>query len=386
MRWQGLVGWIGSVIALSATGVSAQVLQVSNPADAAQALAPHWFASAYSLDVNTFASTAGVSHLLGDQAFLGDIQYAPRDGKNFAIRETQVAIGYQAAGWRVSIFQRQSLWLDIEQKTLDLLYANMAQRSLDPYLTFAIDAQFTGYQSRGLKLEKAMVFPVVGEQTLTLGAGINILTGTDLRLIDAKGNANQTVAGFRYSLNTDDSFSDASYPYIRPASVSAQGYSVDWGLRYRINTNHSVALAVNDDFSTMIWRNMPNTQLLVSNEEISKDEYGFRRPTLSGQNDINRRTITQVLEPRYQLTWAYNDSQRYWNVFTQRIRAQSMGGLNYGWRWIDDHWLSLGWENAFNSISWGYSGPVFSVTYRMQPTRANQPSIEALSVAGALAF
>jgi len=380
MMW-AVIGWCAS-----STSGYAQVLQVTNPTDAAQLDASRWFATAYSLDANSFATTKGMSHLLGDQVYLDDIQYAPRNGKNFAIQETNFALGYQVPGWRFSIFQKQSLWLDIEEKTLDLLHANMAKLNLDKALVLPIDAQFVGYQARGIKLEKAFVFPTLGDQTLTLAAGGNIFVGTDLRVIEAQGFAQQTATGFLYSVNTNDSFSGASYPYIRPANVSAQGYSLDWGLRYSLSANHSLSLAVNDDLSSVTWRNMPNSQLSVSNKLAKKDENGFTQPTLTGMNDINRRTITQVLEPKYQVSWAYTESQWYGNVWTQRIRDERMSGLNYGWHWIDDHWFELGWENAFNSISLGYIGPVFSVRYRTQPTITHQTRMEGISVSGFLLF
>ena len=376
-----VIGWCAS-----STSGFAQVLQVGDPTQAAQLDSPRWFATAYSLEANSFATTGGMGHLLGDQVYLGDIQYAPRSGRNFAIQETHFSLGYQVPGWRLSVFQRQSLWLDIEEKTLDLFHANMAKRNLERTLVLPVDVQFVGYQSRGMKLEKAFVFPTSGDQSLTLGAGANIFIGTDLRVIEAQGFAQQTATGFLYSANTNDSFSGATYPYIRPATVSAQGYSLDWGLRYRFNANHSVSFAVNDDLSSVTWRNMPNSQLSVSNKLVSKDENGFTQPTLTGMNDINRRTISQVLEPKYQMAWAYKESQWYGNVWTQRIRGEHMSGLNYGRHWIDDHWFELGWENAFNSISLGYIGPVFSVKYRTQATFTHQTRIESLNVSGFLVF
>ena len=103
-------------------------------------------------------------------------------------------------------------------------------------------------------------------------------------------------------------------------------------------------------------------------------------------NDINRRTISQVLEPKYQMAWAYKESQWYGNVWTQRIRGEHMSGLNYGRHWIDDQWFELGWENAFNSISLGSIGPVFSVKYRTQATFTHQTRIESLNVSGFLVF
>jgi len=388
LRGQSFFGLMWTVIGwfASTTFGFAQVLQVTNPAEAAQLDAPRWFANAYSLDANSFATTRGMGHLLGDKVYLGDIQYAPRSGKNFAIQETNFALGYQVPGWRFSVFQKQNLWLDIEEKTLDLLHTNMAKLNLDKALVLPIDAQFVGYQARGIKLEKAFVFPTLGDQTVTLAAGANIFAGTDLRVIGVQGFAQQTATGFLYSATTNDSFSGATYPYIRPAAVSAQGYSLDWGLHYRLNAKHSLSFAVNDDLSSVTWSNMPNSQLSVSNKLAGRDENGFTQPTLTGMNDINRRTITQVLEPRYQVSWAYTESQWYGNLWTQRIRSESMSGLNYGWHWIDNQWFELGWENAFNSISLGYIGPIFNVKYRTQATATHQTRIEGFTVAAFLLF
>ena len=378
--------WGAVVWCASGAAAFGQVLQVINPSEAAQINAPLWFATAYSLDANSFASTKGVDYLLGDQVYLADIQYAPRSGKNFAIREANYTLGYQIPGWRLSVFQKQSLWLDIEEKTLDLLYVNMANRNLDPALALSIDAQFVGYQTRGINLEKAFVFPVLGDQTLTLGVGANFFVGTDLRMTRAQGVAQQTATGFLYSVNTNDSFSDATYPYIRQATVSADGYSLDWGLRYRLNANHTLALAVNDDFSSVTWRNMPNSQLSVSNKKASKDVYGFTQPSLTGMNDVNRRTITQALEPKYQVSWIYQADQSSWSAYGQWTHQQMMAGINYGWCSTGAHWLELGWEQTFKALSLAYKGPYFKLKFQTQQPFADQTAISQMSLAAFLDF
>jgi len=202
--------------------------------------------------------------------------------------------------------------LEIEEKTLDVLSANMAGRALPSSQAMPVGVQFAGYEATGLKVEKAFGFQGVGQQTWALGLGVSALMGNSLRLTEANGTVQQTNAAYLFNVNTNDSASSATYPYIRDAKVSAEGYALDLGARYRLNAQQTLGLAVNDAFSSVVWQNMPHTQLTINNQQVGKDENGFAKPSLTGMNDVNRRVITQTLEPKYQLEWAHADADRRW--------------------------------------------------------------------------
>jgi hypothetical protein len=210
--------------------------------------------------------------------------------------------------------------------------------------------------------------------------------GNSLRLTEANGTVQQTNAAYLFNVNTNDSASSATYPYIRDAKVSAEGYALDVGATYRLNAQQKLGFAVNDAMSAVVWKNMPNTQLTINNQQVGKDENGFAKPSLTGMNDVNRREITQTLEPKYQVDWVHADTDRRWRLVGQSIRSHAMAGLSHGLRLAGDHWLELGWESYFNALSFGYQGKYAKVVYRTRQPLSDQGNITELSILGFMPF
>ena len=379
-------GIVAGALLLVVSTASAQGLHISNPAELAAVKSMRFYLEVDTLEANTFASVKGIGNLFSGKAYAENISFNPRSGKNIALQQSTLALGYQAPGLRISAFERQDAWLDIDKTTLELLYANMVGRNLPSDQSFPIIAQFAGAKTNGIKLETGFDLSTFYLNDLAIGVGLNILAGSDLRLTQVMGSARQNANGYLYSVQTNDSWSEANYPYIRPAVVSAQGYTLDLGFNYRLNSQHSLAFAVNDAASSLVWRNMPNSQLAVSNQQVGKDEYGFALPSLSGINDIYRRTITQALEPKYQLSWMYQGDQSSWSAYGQWTHQQMMAGINYGWRITGAHWLELGWEQTFKALSLAYKGPYFKLKFQTQQPFVDQSSISQMSVAAFLDF
>ena len=377
-----------ALAALWAMGLPAWsgVLHVVNPAELAEATTSHGFASAHALEANTFMSASGMGPMFAGEVYKGDVKYAPRSGKNLAIVQSMLALGYERPGWRFSAFKKQDAWLEIEEKTLDVLSANMAGRSLPSTQAMPVGVQFAGYEATGIKVEKAFGFQGLGQQTWALGLGVSALMGNSLRLTEANGTVQQTTAAYLFNVNTNDSASSATYPYIRDAKVSAEGYALDVGATYRLNAQQKLGFAVNDALSAVVWRNMPHTQLTINNQQVGKDENGFAKPSLTGMNDVNRREITQTLEPKYQVDWVHADANRRWRVVGQSMRSHAMAGLSHGLRLSGEHWLELGWESYFNALSFGYQGKHAKVIYRTRQPLSDQGNITELSILGFVPF
>lgn len=364
----------------------AGVLHISNPAELADVAGSQGFASAYSLQANTFMSNSGMDLMFAGEFYTGDVKYVPRSGKNLAISQSQLSVGWERPGWRISAFKKQDAWLEIEQKTLDVLNANMAGRALPSGQTLPVDVKFAGYEATGIKLEKAFKWPGLNPSPWSLGLGVSALMGSSLRLTEASGSVQQTTNAYLFNVNTNDSASSATYPYIRDAKVSAEGYALDVGATYRINAQQTLGLAVNDAFSSVVWHNMPNTQLALNNQQVGKDANGFAKASLTGTNDINRRDITQTLEPKYQVEWAHADAQKRWRVVGQAMRSHSMAGLSHSMRLEGEHWLELGWESFFNSVSLGYQNKHVKVIYRTRQLLSDQANVSELGISGQFAF
>jgi len=366
--------------------VGAGVLHISNPAELADVAVAQGFASAYSLQANTFMSNTGMDTMFTGELFAGDVKYAPRSGKNLAISQSQLSVGFEQSGWRFTAFKKQDAWLEIEQKTLDVLNANMAGRALPSGLTLPVDVKFAGYEATGIKLEKAFKWPGLNPSPWTLGLGVSALMGSNLRLTEASGSVQQTTNAYLFNVNTNDSASKATYDFIRPAMVSAEGHALDVGATYRINAQQTLGLAVNDAFSSVVWHNMPNTQLAINNQQVGKDANGFAKASLTGTNDINRREITQTLEPKYQVEWSHADPQKRWRVVGQSMRSHTMAGLNHSMRLGGEHWLELGWESFFNSVSLGYQNKHLKVIYRTRQPLSDQANVSELGISGQFVF
>ena len=377
-----------TVVALFVIGmpVWCGVLLVSNPAELAEVTTKQGFASAYSLEANTFMATIGLGPMFAGELNTGDAKYAPRAGKNLAISQSMLALGYELPSWRFSVFKKQDAWLEIEEKTLDVLSVNMAGRSLLSSQVMPIGVQFAGYEATGIKLEKAFGFQGVGNQTWALGLGVSALMGNSLRLTEANGTVQQTSTAYFYVVNTSDSASSATYDFIRPDKVTAEGYALDVGATYRLNAQQTLGLAVNDAFSAVVWRNMPNTQLAINNQQVGKDANGFAKPSLTGMNDLNRRVITQTLAPKYQMEWVHLDVNKRWSVVGQAIRSHFMTGLSHGIRLTGDHWVEAGWESYFNSLSLAYKGKYLKVIYRTRQPLSDQGNVKELGITGNIFF
>jgi hypothetical protein len=377
-----------AMVALCSLGLHAWsgVLHVDNPAELAETTASQGFALAHALEANTFMANSGMGPMFAGEVYKGDVKYAPRSGKNLAISQSMLALGYERPGWRFSAFKKQDAWLEIEEKTLDVLNANMAGRSLPSAQAMPVGVQFAGYEATGIKVEKAFGFQGLGQQTWALGLGLSALMGNSLRLTEANGTVQQTNAAYLFNVNTNDSASSASYPYIRDAKVSAEGYALDVGATYRLNAQQKLGFAVNDALSAVVWRNMPNTQMTLNNQQVGKDENGFAKPSLTGTNDVNRRVITQTLEPKYQVDWVHADANRRWRVVGQSMRSHAMAGLSHGLRLTGEHWLELGWESYFNAMSFGYQGKHAKVVYRTRQPLSDQGNVTELSILGFVPF
>jgi len=377
-----------AMVALCSLGLHAWsgVLHVGNPAELAETTASQGFALAHALEANTFMANSGMGPMFAGEVYKGDVKYAPRSGKNLAISQSMLALGYERPGWRFSAFKKQDAWLEIEEKTLDVLNANMAGRSLPSAQAMPVGVQFAGYEATGIKVEKAFGFQGLGQQTWALGLGLSALMGNSLRLTEANGTVQQTNAAYLFNVNTNDSASSASYPYIRDAKVSAEGYALDVGATYRLNAQQKLGFAVNDALSAVVWRNMPNTQMTLNNQQVGKDENGFAKPSLTGTNDVNRRVITQTLEPKYQVDWVHADANRRWRVVGQSMRSHAMAGLSHGLRLTGEHWLELGWESYFNALTFGYQGKHAKVVYRTRQPLSDQGNVNELGIAGFVRF
>ena len=161
---------------------------------------------------------------------------------------------------------------------------------------------------------------------------------------------------------------------------------MDVGATYRLNAQQKLGFAVNDALSAVVWRNMPNTQMTFNNQQVGKDENGFAKPSLTGTNDVNRRVITQTLEPKYQVDWVHADANRRWRVVGQSMRSHAMAGLSHGLRLTGEHWLELGWESYFNALTFGYQGKHAKVVYRTRQPLSDQGNVNELGIAGFVRF
>ncbi len=105
----------------------------------------------------------------------------------------------------------------------------------------------------------------------------------------------------------EDSYSKTTYPFIRDATPIGHGYALDAGAKAVWANGSRLDLAVNDLLGEMRWDNMPHTIETANSATLVRDPSGYiyYNPTVTGMNDLNRRTITQQLNPKLHAQYSY---------------------------------------------------------------------------------
>jgi hypothetical protein len=281
-------------VLLPATAQATSLLGVSNPADLPPAdarqthVAAHYFAA---------------NDLVAVQAFGGDWNgaYTPRDGVNLGLLSGRLETGFTRDAWRLALLYRSEVLIESNRDTADVVHHNKQRLTMPADRSFDLSLRAEGFDADGIRLDKAFDLPLAHDRKLVLGAGISLLHGRTLRRSQMAGAALSTLSGYRYSATLEDSYTEATYPYIRPATPYGQGYALDMGAKMVWANRAQLMLAVNDLLGEIRWHDMPHTRETANSANLAYDPSGYiyYHPSVSGINDINRRTLVQRLTPKF---------------------------------------------------------------------------------------
>ena len=334
-------------IALS--GVAhADLLGLSNPAELAgkQGISfytdGHYFAGDDYIAVNQFSGNWGGS-------------FTPQNGMNLALLNVRVEAGASYDSWRVAALYRQEVLIESNRDITEMVYYNKQHLGVPAGQSFNINLQVEGFAADGVRLDKGFVLPQFNGMALSAGAGISLLRGNSVRIGQAHGSAASTISGYTYNAMVEESYSKATYPFIRDATPIGQGYALDFGAKAVWANGTHLDFVANDLLGEMRWDNMPYTTETANSATLARDPSGniYYNPTVNGWNDLNRRTITQKLDPKLHAQLTYPVSNFDFSAGTDWTKGYWFPQAGVSYR-LNEQWkTTLDYDVRFNSVGLG---------------------------------
>ncbi len=326
----------------------ADLLGLSNPADMAnkQGLGVY-------LSVNYLIATdyTAAKHFNGNWSGY----YSPRNGSNLAMGAVRVELGATYDSWRLASIYRLEEFIKASRDSVDMIYYNKQHLTMPAGRTLNVNLQGYGFEVKGLRLDKGFGMTINEDVELSLGVGISLLQGTRARFSNVAGTTISTPTGYTYNAVLSDSNSRATYPFIVPGSPEGMGYAFDVGAKIAWAQGARFDLTINDLFSQITWRNMPNTLESANSATLARDPSGYiyYNPVLSGINAINRQAFTQKLGAKGHGRFTYPVSNFEVFVGTNWIMGYWLPELGTGYR-INEHWkAAINYDTRFKTIGLG---------------------------------
>ena len=303
--------------------------------------------------------------------------YAPAAGKNLALIASRVESGVAWQGFRLGLLSRNE-WLAIANRdTLDIIRADRQKAAYDTGRTYDLDYRLKGFAANGLRLSKAIAYPLPHRWQVSWGGAISLLRGQRIRHEDIAGSAT-AIGGRTYVANFIDWKRDYSHtntsaegfvaPYLDGAPSGA-GYSIDLGLSLERQDGLRVEWTVSDAISRIHWREIPEKTLVGSslptaalpsgrmwrvelNQHIPvKHKLSLTIPTAIGALELADTLVERQHLPEISL------STRMGNDWQARVAYDthfSTLGLDLSYRWLHLRWRSdaLAW-NKMRAFGFG---------------------------------
>ncbi len=371
---------LGLILFMQQVGASS-ILGVVNPAVAVGGNGASAYVAAHYFMGNDYVALKDYS---GDWS--GD--YSPRSGKNLAMAIGRAEVGISCGTWRIATLYRREILIESNRDTTDMAYYNKRRLSVPAERSFVVDLRGEGFEADGIRLDKGFVFTPAKDTSLSVGAGVSLLRGKQVRIGRVNGTASSTPTGYTYSATLEDSNSQATYPFIRDAHPTGQGYALDVGTKIGWANGTRLELAANDLLGEMRWENMPHTFAVANSNTITRDESGYINfnPAVTGTNDVNRRKITQKLDPKFH-------GQFFYPIANFDVSA--------GTDWFRDYWflqtgvayrLNASWKMAldydvrFKTLGLGIKHQWFYLDFRSENASLDKAKAHAIAGGANVSF
>ncbi|MBI5660280.1 MAG: hypothetical protein HZC43_12225 [Nitrosomonadales bacterium] len=283
--------------------------------------------------------------------------------------------------WRIAALYRKEILIESGRDTTDMVYYNKQRLSVPAGRAMEINLRVEGFDADGIRLDKGFVLSHENGRIISAGAGISLLRGRSVRIGRADGTASTTVTGYSYNATVEDSHSKATYPFIRNAAPIGQGYALDVGAKVVWNNGSHLELAANDLVGEMRWENMPYTIETANSATLARDASGYiyYNPTVSGMNDLNRRTITQKLAPKLHAQFTYPVSSFDFSAGTEWMKGYWFPQAGVAYR-LNENWkTTLDYDVRFKTLGLGFKHRWFYLDLRSDSTSLNKAKAYGLA-------
>lgn len=325
------------LLALISGPAHAGLLGLSNPADMTDRQGIHAF-----LHGHYFIGSDYIAVKEFSENWNGE--YTPRSSRNLALLNGRAEAGASWNTWRIAALYRKEVFIESSRGITDMVYYNKQHISVPAGQSFGINLRVEGFDADGIRLDKGFALTSSNNMAVSAGIGLSLLHGKSVRIGRADGTAASTVTGYTYNATVEDSYSKATYPFIRNATPIGHGYAVDAGIKLAWTDGSLLELSANDLIGEMRWDNMPHTIMTANSDTLARDASGYIyfNPTVSGVNDLNRRTINQKLAPKLSGKFTYPVS-----AFDISAGTDWMKGYLFPEASVAYH-LNANWKSAFS--------------------------------------
>lgn len=326
---------------------------------------------------NDFISLKELNKTLNDRYDASSGGYGARPGTNLAFLFFEAGLGLRFNEWSLSWIHRRDVLLKASKDATYFAYANKVARGLPVGSRLQMQVDIQGHEFDGLRVSKGLTLWESTGHRIKAGYGVTLLQGSEYRTTSGEGTIQSTLLGYEYAGGWNQAYSQDTYPYLRNAKPQGTGYTLDAAVQIEAAGAGVFNLIANDILSEVNWKNMPYTQVSANSMTLSRDQYGYVvfNPTLSGTNDVQRRTVKERIPTRWTTYWEIPmgarqlkfGNQRVWGEdlpfigLTQQLGGDSTIGLSHDFRMKS--W-QLNWSSS--RLSFG----VYSSQTLLSETRA----------------
>ncbi len=310
--------------------------------------------------------------------FLSDWQgaYTPVAGNNVGIMAARSEAGMQWNGFRLGALYRAQALVQTNRDTTDLVRQYNTNSGYDSGRSYNMDYRLSGFAARGLRLGKSLHFDAGSNWQLQGGLAGALLTGTQLKMESASGQAvalNAQDFSADTLLNSRNSALDTSdptrfNPFVQPQSFGGEGYALDAGLVLRRLDGLQLELAVNDLAGQMDWKGVPQRVTNYNTATKVYDAAGYAHFNPSATALSSYTSFTQVLDPKLWMAVSYPVGSFTAQAGTSYSADLWLPEVNLAFALAARWQVKTGYDLRFGTLQLALQNPWFELALRTDNT------------------
>lgn len=310
-------------------------------------------------------------------------RFAPRSGRNLAVRFLRAETSVAYDSWRISYLYRQEAVVVASRDAIDLLYLEKNNLPIPAGRRFTLDFNGNAFEGEGLKIEKAFELHRGESSVLRAGVGASLLRGSRSRSGDVLGEVAATGPNtFSFDANWIDRNTKKTFLFITPGSPEGSGYAIDAAVEFEWADRNRLSLSVADFNSRIFWRDVPTTEARAISNNTTRDAQGFivYQPAVVGQN--GRKDYTQHLDPKTTIQYSRAFGPFSIGAGALVVRSIAIPRVSLDYR-LDDAWrFAVEHDFRFGSVGVALRYKYLSVAVSSE--RLDPDSAKSLGLAAQL--